>query len=343
MKSGIFVVNAKRREIPVARIYFATNRNPNDVRKPTNFGKSFSEQGLTDLRFGMADIADGKITIKTETEEEHRLGSQTLFENLKSLMEEKKRDTLVFIHGFNNSFEEALNMAAKLHDNFASRGQEMQVVVFTWPSDGQGFPPKKYANDRHDAKASGFAFARGLMKLLDFFQSGKPCGQRMHLMAHSMGNYVLRHTVQELVKMTGGRPPRLFDTVFHMAADEDDDAYESKFKYIPLLDMTRAVYIYFNKYDKALIGSDLTKGNPDRLGSVGPRHPRTLPHKVSLVDVGAVEHDLILDKDFNHSYLAYNPIVADDLTAVLRGENPHKMANRVWDDRKYKFRLIKPE
>jgi len=182
------------------------------------------------------------------------------------------------------------------------------------------------------------------MKLRDFLtspESGVPCNQRLHLMAHSMGNYVTRAMVQELKKMSGGSIPRLFDTVFHMAADEDDDAYEKKFKLEPLLDMARSVQIYFNKHDRALMGSRLTKINPDRLGSHGPRRPMDLPHKVTLVDVAGVEGEL-LDMDLNHTYLANNDTVADDLGRVLKGENPHEMPGRIWDPRKNKFRLFKP-
>jgi len=213
--------------------------------------------------------------------------------------------------------------------------------VFTWPSDGSAFPWKAYISDRHDAKASGFAFARGMMMLRDFLREGKPCGQRVHLMAHSMGNYVCRHMVQELRKMSGGNLPLLFDTVFHMAADEDDDTYEDDFKMRPMLKMARAIKIYFNKHDKALMGSDLTKGQPDRLGNTGLRQVMDLPHKITQIDVSSVENDIILDSDLNHSYLAYNDTVADDLVYVLEGKNPNEIAHRIWDGRKNKFRLTR--
>ena len=51
-------------------------------------------------------------------------------------------------------------------------------------------------------------------------------------MAHSMGNYVLRHGIQEARRHSG--LPRLFDQVFLMAADEDDDAFGKEHKLRPL-------------------------------------------------------------------------------------------------------------
>ncbi len=329
-------------------VWFATNRNPNDVRNPTDFGPNFSNAGLNDLRYGKAQVGSKDVVLQVaeESDEGVRLGSKDIMFEIKSLMENEKRDTLIYIHGFNTDFQEALRIGARLDKNMADRGRPMQVLVFTWPSDGGAFPWKDYIDDRHDAKVSGFAFARGLMKLRDFLKdpaNGKPCGQNVHLMAHSMGNYVTRWTVQELRKMSGGRLPLLFDTVFHMAADEDDDAYEKEHKLEPLLDMCRSVQIYFNKHDKALIGSHLTKGQPDRLGSHGVRRPMDLPHKITQVDVGGVERDLIIDPDLNHTYLVYNDVVADDLVRVLNGENPNEMPGRTWDDRKNKFRLFKPK
>ena len=38
----------------MAKVYFATNRNPNRQQNPDDFGKDFSEGGLANLRFGQA-------------------------------------------------------------------------------------------------------------------------------------------------------------------------------------------------------------------------------------------------------------------------------------------------
>ena len=110
------------------------------------------------------------------------------------------RDTVIFIHGYNVSFKEALTSAAQLKQNFSqdAGGPGVNVVLFSWRSDGWMKPFLAYANDRQDAAASGPAFARGLLKLADFLRGSTPeeaCDHNVHLVAHSMGNYVLRHTV----------------------------------------------------------------------------------------------------------------------------------------------------
>ena len=161
-----------------------------------------------------------------------------------------------------------------------------------------------YASDRQDAAASGPAFARGFLKLTDFLRGSTPqeaCDQRVHLVAHSMGNYVLRHAVQEIVARSPGRATRIFDQVFLMAADEDADAFEHDHKLKPLPSLAKRVSVYFNNEDRAIALSDKTKGNPDRLDDDGPQAPRGIPGKVTLVDStpvveGLVEHSYFLDR-----------------------------------------------
>jgi esterase/lipase superfamily enzyme len=80
-----------------------------------------------------------------------------------------------------------------------------------------------YKNDRLDATASGVAFARGFLKLADFISqlnAEQQCRQNLHLIAHSMGVYVLRSALQEIKRQTGDNPPRIFDQILLMAADE---------------------------------------------------------------------------------------------------------------------------
>jgi hypothetical protein len=101
------------------------------------------------------------------------------------------------------------------------------------------------------------AFARGFLKVADFInQTEARCQQRLHLTAHSMGNYVLRHALQELKRQVGNQLPRLFDQVLMMAADEDDDAFDSRLQIVvsvPHHPVFRTS-VYFNRNDLALLG-----------------------------------------------------------------------------------------
>ena len=60
-------------------------------------------------------------------------------------------------------------------------------------------------------------FARGLLKLRDHLAKlgGFDCGQDLHVLCHSMGNYVLQNALERMRQFTPGSAlPRLFDHVF---------------------------------------------------------------------------------------------------------------------------------
>ena len=44
-------------EVAMVKVYFATNRNLNDAKNPTDFGEDFSANGLANLRFGEAEVS----------------------------------------------------------------------------------------------------------------------------------------------------------------------------------------------------------------------------------------------------------------------------------------------
>jgi len=90
-----------------------------------------------------------------------------------------RRDVLVFMHGYNVSFEEAAMRAAQVSYDLGFPGI---VVLFSWPSLAKVLG---YLADGDRAQTSGKSLA-SLLGLL----SGGPW-QHVHLMAHSMGNRVL--------------------------------------------------------------------------------------------------------------------------------------------------------
>lgn len=341
----------------MVKVYFATNRKPNRADDPNDFGKGFSAAGLASLRFGQAEVTGDALDTydlhvapeKLAKDAGRRqkdgagsiLGSRNVFEHVRRKMTNKSRDTVVFIHGYNVSFKEALTSAAHLKINFGTDagGPGINVVLFSWPSDGSMMPYLAYANDRQDAAASGPAFARAFLKLADFLRGSTPqeaCDQRIHLVVHSMGNYVLRHAVQEIQAQSPLRAPRIFDQVFMVAADEDDDAFEHDHKLKALPRLAKRVNVYFNNNDKAMAVSDKTKGNPDRLGDDGPRVPRGIPGKVTLLDCTPVVEGTV-----QHSYFLDSPPVVADMRKAIIGTASDELGQRAYIQETNRYRLIK--
>lgn len=249
-----------------------------------------------------------------------RLGSKAMFGDLMSDME-KASDALIYIHGFNVSWHSAVGSALALQTmlrNAATRdaAQDVVVVLFTWPSDGMALPWVSYKSDRSEAAGSGAAVGRAFLKARDFLadlrdrakRGGRElCGQDLHLICHSMGNYLLQNALTRLYDFTpGDMLPRLFEHVFLCAADVDDTVLEAGQPLGRINQIARNVTIYHNRQDAALVVSDYTKGNPERLGGAGAAHPAQLHNKVHQVDCTPVVHGIV-----EHSYYLAGNVNAD--------------------------------
>ena len=255
------------------KIYFATNRKPNNKTRTSDFGSEFSVDGLSNLRFGVAEVGEKRqieklsvyrerlISNKSKSDIDTNksiLGSQQVFSELREDMQYSCRDVVIFIHGYNVTFKEAILSAADLTRRYrgVANHRGINVALFSWPSDGSIFPWLAYASDRRDSAASGPAFGRGILKLADFLQSitvEEACNQRLHLIAHSMGNYVLRHALQEIIRQKGNSLPKIFDQIILVAADEDSDAFEYEYKLKLLPKIGKNVHVYFNRNDAAML------------------------------------------------------------------------------------------
>ncbi|MEM7811022.1 MAG: alpha/beta fold hydrolase [Planctomycetota bacterium] len=330
-------------------IYFATNRRPNRQIGPDDFGGDFAKvtrdggEGVADLRFGKATVsAKGAVSLEVRRDPpvgRQRLGSYCVFEELRTRMADNSRDVLIGVHGFNVSFQEAVRWAARLSKTYAAANVE--VVLFTWPSQGELL---KYQNDRLHAQISGAAMARAIKKFIGFLRSlrsvedGVRCEREVHLLAHSMGCYVLRNALQEMTSWTPRSLPRIFGDIILAAADEDEDAFAVVEKLARLPETAKRVHVYFNRGDRALQVSDVTKGHPDRLGAAGPAAPRTLHAKISLVDCSRVVRGVT-----EHDYAWSDATVAADIAAMLRGSAVDSSElNREYAPHWNHFRLHRP-
>lgn len=258
----------------------------------------------------IADVAQKSI----------KLGSLAMFEDLMQVMEASS-DVLIYIHGFNVNWNEAVGSALALqlmlkHAPQRDPAQNLTVVLFSWPSDGLALPWVSYKSDRTEAAGSGGAVGRAFLKVRDFLinlrdrarAGGRPlCGQDIHLLCHSMGNYLLENALARLHDFSPGNAlPRLFEHIFLCAPDLDDDALEAGRPLGRIDQVARHVTLYYNRHDKAMFVSDYTKGNPERLGLNGAAHPAQLHNKIHQVDCTPAIEDFT-----GHSYYLNGNIAAD--------------------------------
>lgn len=100
------------------------------------------------------------------------------------------QDVLVFIHGYNTSFENAAIQAVQMKADLNFPGP---VILFTWPSLGETLG---YFTDKGNAKKTISPLADYLNYLAEGDQNGKfPPPGKINVLAHSMGNWVFLNAI----------------------------------------------------------------------------------------------------------------------------------------------------
>ncbi len=239
------------------------------------------------------------------------IGSAGFMQRLK---ESPAEQILVFIHGFNNQPEDAaFQRAEKLQQLFdAEAAGLVEVVALIWPclptQGTRGFV-NGYYNDQSAADASAPAYGRALARLQDWqlenVERGDPCLKRINVLAHSMGNRVLRGAVKWWTdELLGGGPSLLFRNLFLVAADVKNETLERGHEGQSLPAATRNVVCYFSYDDVALRASKGANASPRnvsrRLGHTGPYDMTKVPANVYAIDCDRVA--MRYDPKSGHTY-----------------------------------------
>lgn len=208
-------------------------------------------------------------------------------------------DILVFIHGFNVSFEDAANTAAKLQNEL-----KIQTAFFSWPSKAS---LGAYSVDEACIGASEQAFTKFLLHLLKF-KFSEP-NKRVHIIAHSMGNRGLVRALQRI--QARGEKGLKFGHVIFAAADVDAQLFVdlAKSSFVGLAD---GYTLYTAEGDKALGCSGFVHAQP----RVGRYVPYTVVDEV--VDTIAVSSDIV-HSVVGHSYFVEAEVVLDDISKIING------------------------
>ena len=211
----------------------------------------------------------------------------------------RSRDVLVFIHGYNSSFEDGAVRAAQV---VADMGFDGSVILFSWPSAGE---LTGYIRDQQTARNTGWHLLRLLRELIP-----QAAPDRIHVLAHSMGSEVLSKAVSLIDRADS--LPQLAQVVF---AAPDVDARIFGREILPMLRMhSRNVTLYASSEDDALRASRVLNG-VWRLGLGGDS--LTVLDGMTTVDATRVRGDVL-----GHTLFG-NPALLSDLFALLtEGRSP---------------------
>lgn len=226
------------------------------------------------------------------------VGSARMFLSLYQQMRDEARpgkgDTLFFLHGFNFSWEDALEHLLRLHRVYVEPAESpiSQIMYFTWPSHGSY---ARYPSDQQIAQPSGALLGRVFAKAVRFFEEffrprdGGPafCGRKIHFAAHSMGTQVAQEFIRSVWEYDYLRMP-MFGEALLLNADIDWAALEEDQPLHDLPEYAQRVHVYNHASDNALGVSHQTKNFSKRLGRYGPRDLDAVPPRVVVADCSSL-------------------------------------------------------
>jgi esterase/lipase superfamily enzyme len=184
---------------------------------------------------------------------------QELSNSITATAKQTGRDkVLVFVHGFNNRFDDAVYRFAQIvHD---SKAQGIPVL-FTWPSRGE-LKLGAYTYDRESANYSRDGLEQALNML-----AANPNVKQINVVAHSMGNWVTLEALRSM-SIRNGRIGNKIKNVMLVAPDVDVDVFRTQ---ISRMGTSRPqFYLFLSQDDQALGLSQTIWGGVPRLGEIDP-------------------------------------------------------------------------
>jgi esterase/lipase superfamily enzyme len=245
----------------------------------------------------------------------------------------RRKEVVLFVHGYNTSFTNAaLTMGELCH----FLGRDFVCGIFSWPAGSQRGVLLGYGVDRESAEYA----VEDLLKTIRIV-GRTPGVERVHLIAHSRGTDTVATALAQLsaeAYMLRSSPDREFriGNVVLVAPDLAGDVAISKiFKVfsdpdLPFGERADAgallppapalrVTVYVSPDDRAIATADWLFGNIARLGRLDAAmltsEQITAIEKLHAVDIVQVRGTTDV---FGHSYFVSNPEVSADIIAMLR-------------------------
>lgn len=296
------------------QLWYGTNRKPND---PHHFEQGYGPERDVRVHFGTCEVIVPKFHNIGEigspwwkrllTAKDDRLklanlepvGELDYWDNVRKWLhklDDGKRVALVFIHGYNVTFEGAALRAAQL-------GVDLKIpftAFFSWASKGV-CTLRGYMADEATIEASEAHLTEFLAKLAT--DSG---AERVHVIAHSMGNRALLRSLKNMAQNAQELAHIPFGQIFLAAPDVDNDVFESLARaYTHLAQRTT---LYVSSKDLALRSSGVIHDHP----RAGYAPPVTVVDNVDTVAVSNVDLTFL-----GHGYFAAARDLLQDMLRLM--------------------------
>ena len=227
---------------------------------------------------------------------------------------------LVFVHGYNVSFENAVKRTAQIAHDLKFDGAP---ICYSWSSHGA---LANYTKDMANADATVITLQSFLEETVQ--RTGKTT---IHLVAHSMGNRAMLQALDRMAisNVNGNNDPaneeKMFGQLVMAAPDVSVGDFRNRFA-PSAMKLANSVTLYASSRDRALLASTKIHGH-NRAGLAGEN--LVVMDGLDTIDVSEIDTSLI-----GHSYYGDHPELIKDLRALVELSQP--AANRKWLTRIFK-------
>ena len=220
------------------------------------------------------------------------------------------KGTILMVHGYANSFDDAIQSSARAVYKIKIDHLEFLPILFSWPSRGS---TTAYLPDTNSAENSEFA----LRGLLDDLVSGPTNRREVNVLAHSHGTKILVRSLCEKSQDRAAISHRLKRLIL-VEPDVDEEFLRQRVD--TLANASEQIVIYHSKNDRALRVAELLfnsvragrAGLPNRL-----QEAAVMSDAIEVIDASQVAMGLS-----KHAPHIESPEVMNDIYHLLRGENP---------------------
>jgi len=273
------------------------------------------EEGEVVLTPESLEVVGGRLRRTAESFRELETEKSKFLALVKSRLEgSAEKDVYLYVHGFNNTFYDAVARAAIL---WQSIGRQGVFIAYTWPAGYGG--PFGYFYDRESGEFTVFHL-REMIKVL----TELPELKRLHIVAHSRGTDVATTALRELniaIRAQGKDPHEVLklETLMLAAPDLDLEVFSQRFWIENLGAVATRTVVYFSSEDDAIGLSNWLFGSKTRIGTLSqiPFSPAQIELIRQMPQIQLVECK-VSGFGSSHAYVFGNPAAMSDVVAVLR-------------------------
>jgi esterase/lipase superfamily enzyme len=269
-------------------------------------------------------VVDGQLKRTPEAQTQLDATKANFISLVKSRLDRcAQKDVYLYVHGFNNSFYDAIARSAIL---WHSIGRQGVFMAYTWPAGYGG--PFGYFYDRESGEFTIFHLREMIRTLVE-----TPGLERLHIIAHSRGTDVATTALRELNIALRARGQNVqqalkLETLMLAAPDLDLEVFSQRFWLENLGAAAKRTVVYFSSEDDAIGLSNWLFGSKTRIGTLSkiPFSPQQVKLIEQMPQIQLVECQ-VNGFASSHAYVFGNPAAMSDVVAVLRDRKDVGAAN----------------